>query len=204
MPAVAAAAAAPDFRPLMAEAEQNCLQRHLDRSHGYVEFGSGGSTLLAVRSPVAAIHSVESSPQWIDLLRSHPEIAAAERRGRLRLCPVDIGAVGEYGHPVELDDAYRWPAYYRDVWDLADPSWTDLVLVDGRFRVACALSSLMRCRDSLTLIVHDFWNRPQYHDLLDFIDVVERVEKLGVFRPRKSIPWRAFAVAMQKHALDPE
>ena len=34
------------------------------------------------------------------------------------------------------------------------------------------------------IIIHDFWNRECYHIVLDFLEFVDRVETLGVFKPK--------------------
>ena len=53
----------------------------------------------------------------------------------------------------------------------------DLVLVDGRFRVACALKALQHVAVNSTVLVHDFYraddhgiNREHYAMLLDWYD----------------------------------
>lgn len=57
-----------------------------------VEFGSGGSTLLVVRSrSLRRIWSVESDPGSIARLREQPGIVGAEQAGRLHLKGIDIG-----------------------------------------------------------------------------------------------------------------
>jgi len=56
------------------------------------------------------------------------------------------------------------------------------VLVDGRFRIACALQAALRVRNDCKILIHDFWNRPRYHILLDYLTLSERVDSLGVFQ----------------------
>ena len=48
----------------------------------------------------------------------------------------------------------------------------DAALVDGRFRVACALKLLPFLTQDSVLFMHDFWRRPMYHAVLDFHDVI--------------------------------
>ena len=58
-----------------------------------------------------------------------------------------------------------WLNYHQAIWDAVDASKLDFVLVDGRFRVACALQLLLRTREKTPLImVHDFTPREYYHD----------------------------------------
>lgn len=62
----------------------------------------------------------------------------------------------------------------------------DTIFIDGRFRVACALSALLHCQNS-TIMIHDFFNRQQYHIVLEFLDMIEECETLGVFKPKKRL-----------------
>ena len=78
----------------------------------------------------------------------------------------------------------------------------DLVFIDGRFRVACILTTLLRCRP--TIVVHDFWNKLKpYGEILEFLDVVHRVESLGVFSPRPDIDDTSLKKLLRTYLLDP-
>ena len=173
------------LKPVMTAAEEACLRRHLSAARHYLEFGSGGSTLAAVEAGVPRIASVESDPGWLARLREDPDIAAAEQAGRVLLHHGDIGpAIGRFGRPGSDEFRDRWPNYYTTIWNHVAGDLLDLVLIDGRFRVASALSTLIRCRADTVLIIHDLWNRPEYHAVLSYLDWVESVDSLGVFRPR--------------------
>jgi hypothetical protein len=80
----------------------------------------------------------------------------------------------------------------------------DLVLIDGRFRVACALEAVLRCSPDTTLVIHDFWNRPVYHGLLPYLDELERCATIGVFRIRRGFDRAAAATLLEAAAYWPE
>jgi hypothetical protein len=48
----------------------------------------------------------------------------------------------------------------------------DLILIDGRFRVACCLKSFSLISDNCLIIFDDFLNRKQYHIVLDYFNIV--------------------------------
>lgn len=101
----------------MTDAEIGVLRECFSKATSLVEFGSGGSTLLAVRSPsLRRICSVESDPAWLATLRAQPDVVAAEQDGRLQLQHADIGATGEHGAPLGDESQATWPAYYEAVW----------------------------------------------------------------------------------------
>jgi hypothetical protein len=167
--------------PFMTEAEAAVLSKHYLSSRKIVEYGSGGSTFLAVTGTEASVASVESDIEWIGKMREMPEIAAAESSGRLRLIHVDIGPTGRWGFPVDESRRENWPKYAACPWD-AQTTEADLVFVDGRFRVACILTTILKTQPGTRILVHDFWNREHYHVVLPHLIEVERVETLGVFR----------------------
>jgi hypothetical protein len=78
---------------------------------------------------------------------------------------------------------------------------TDLVLVDGRFRVACALKVCLELPSS-TVIVHDFYNRVHYHGILPYFDVIESVETLAVLKPKAIFDRQECATLLNKHYND--
>jgi hypothetical protein len=80
--------------PHMSAAEVVVLQ-DLMRSgvSRYLEFGSGGSTLMAVRAHIKTIVSVESDPQWAAAVRSDPEIAPRIDDCSAVVLHADIGPV---------------------------------------------------------------------------------------------------------------
>ena len=83
-----------------------------------------------------------------------------------------------------------------------DPA-VDLVLVDGRFRVACALQALAHCQPHTVLLIHDFWNRTPYHPVLAFTDWLGSCDTLAILRRKPAIDRDKLAQALQAHRLQP-
>jgi hypothetical protein len=189
--------------PMMQSGEVDFLAHRLSQAKRYLEFGAGGSTFLALKLGVPKVYSVESSADWLKEMRYRPEIPAAEQDGRLTFFHADIGPTKELGFPVDDAAAKKWPAYYRDVWPKIEPATIDTVLIDGRFRVACALAAIAHCGTATSIMIHDFWDRPFYHPLLYFTRVVGRVDNIVALEPLPVIDWRSFALAVAQHALDP-
>ena len=193
------------LRPEMTDAEIGVLRECFSKASSLVEFGSGGSTLLAVcSSSLRRIWSVESDPAWIAKLRGQPEVAQAERDGRLNFVHTDIGLTGDHGAPVGDASRSRWPSYHEAVWNDAATAGTDLVLVDGRFRVACAMAALARCQPHTILLFHDFWNRTPYHPVLAFTDWLGSCDSLAILRRKAAIDPVKFDAVRSLHRLNPD
>jgi hypothetical protein len=185
--------------------EEVDLLREASRNrHHVIEFGCGGSTILFLGNAVEALDSVESDKAWAAKVCAEPSAAAALRSGRFRMHHVDIGHTKAWGYPV--DDAAKalWPRYPRAIWRNLESPAVDFVFIDGRFRVACALVALLPIRPPALIAVHDFWTRPKvYGELLEFLDVVHRVESLGIFAPRGDIDKTRVKKLLGEYLTDP-
>jgi hypothetical protein len=168
-------------------AEQACFVACLETSRHYLEYGSGESTRKAVlQSKLLSITSVESSAHYLEeSLLGEDAIFVAHQSGRLKFLLPDLGPLGEWGRPINSDKMHLWPNYalcpYRQGFR------PDLVLIDGRFRVACALVSLLEGTLETTLLIHDYMNRKQYHVLEEFIQIEKIVDTLVACHRRADI-----------------
>jgi hypothetical protein len=188
------------LRPAMSTAEQALLLAAFAGRRAGLEFGCGGSTGLLLGAGLPRLLSIDSDRAWLE------RVAAAEApamaAGRLRLLHVDIGPTGAWGYPAEAASLPRWPAYWRDPWEAAGE--VDAVLVDGRFRVACALAGLPRLAAGAVVAVHDFWTRAAYRSpLLRHFDCEGCAGSLALLRPKPEGDPAMLAVDLAAHAFDP-
>lgn len=65
----------------------------------------------------------------------------------------------------------------------------DLVFIDGRFRVACCLKCYDVIKDSCLIAFDDFLNRPQYHIVLEYFDIIEKTQddRMVILKKKKNI-----------------
>lgn len=170
-------------------AEVHLFANYILRARFYLEFGCGGSTFLALYISQAQILSIESDPSFIALLSSYPLIQQDLKtpKPRLRFYPIDLGEIGKWGFPLNENLKESFPLYSQGIFkELSQKqiSQIDTIFIDGRFRVACVLSVLFYCSESVTILIHDFFNREHYHIVLEFLICIEKVDTLGVFRPK--------------------
>jgi len=175
----------------MTTKEVALFQRYLDKSSGYFEFGCGGSTILACKTgpPALTVTSVDSNQEWIDIVLSNPHVAAKTTDKLLQMSVVDIGPVGNWGYPTQTADASKGAWYmYSQAISMTGKSY-DLVLVDGRFRVACLLNSYISNPEA-SVLIHDFFDPGHHHAyaaLLNVSDVVDRADTLVALRPKAHV-----------------
>lgn len=187
----------------MTQAELDLLHARIDASRNFLEFGAGASTVYAAgRHSIERIDSVESSAEFIDQqVRPHAPVAEAVAAGRLVFHIIDIGATGDWGSPADARSRHLWPNYPLSVF--AQPLDHDLVLIDGRFRVACTLASILSTPPGCTIMIHDFWNRPHYHVVLRFLDVQARADTLAVFSKKPGLDARRAQRLLARYQYQP-
>ena len=187
----------PNMPVHMAPEERDCYEHLLTLSETVVEYGVGGSTLMALKQRgLKKLISVDSDPRWIDNISQVPEVASAISDGTANILYADIGEVGRWGKPVGKEKIEQWFRYPATPWEHIDRA--DLVFVDGRFRVACIIEAVLRAQPRTIIAVHDFWDRPQYHATLQFLEWRQSCGTLGVFRARADIDRESAMALLEK------
>lgn len=185
-----------DVDIMMTPHEKILFWRYLQTSRHYFEYGSGGSTLLACKTKtLSRIYSVESDVRFLDhLIGNSSCLQTALISERVKPLIIDIGPIGAFGNPIDNSSIHLWPRYSEAILSTDVEVLPDLVLVDGRFRVASALQSLRRVGREGVVLIHDFFNRPLYYEVLKYVDVIDCVGNLIVLKIKTSenINWKEF------------
>ena len=104
-----------------------------------------------------------------------------------------------WGSPADESKKTRWPQYSDEIF--ASSCSPDLVLVDGRFRVACAVKSFHRLTAGGRLLIHDY-HRTEYHPIEGVFEKVEQVSTLGIFKKKEDVPAFVLDELVEKFEYD--
>jgi hypothetical protein len=181
-----------DECPLITFGAADWLEQVLRRDMRVFEWGSGASTLYLARR-VGELASVEHDPEW------HRRIAAALEDHDITRChyvlvepgPPGSGARPDAGDPyVSTRRRYAGSSFERYVKaiDGYPDQHFDLVLVDGRQRVACGRRALPKIRPGGHLLL-DNSERPEYEPLRRLLESYPVRDFFGV-GPYQAKPWR--------------
>lgn len=140
------------------------VKKHYIKAKVILEYGSGGSTVLASEMPGKTIYSVESSRVWTKMMRRWFEKEQPVSMPTMQ--HVNIGPTGKWG-----TEGFQRP---------------DVILVDGLFRVACALTAMKCCTKKTTLLFDDYEGRKGYHGIEEFLKKEEVVGNMARFSVKKS------------------
>jgi hypothetical protein len=182
----------------------------LARAQVYLEYGSGGSTVEAARAG-AHVVSVDNDRAFMAAVAAKVlQIPGAE--GRFKPIHIDIGWTEKWGRPLtdlrSRANIERWRRYTEAPWEYLEANGLtpDFVFVDGRFRVACVLETLLRLPEAsdCTVMFDDFAQRQRaYGAILEFADA-EPVGRALVLRRKSPFDREGCARALKAYQADPE
>jgi hypothetical protein len=159
--------------------------RLLGHAKLYIEFGSGGSTVLASELQVPTI-SVESDRRFASALKD-----SLGPSSKAKILHVNLGPTGEWGRPLFTRRTSKrlaqWQGYSSAPWEsLPAGEFPDFILVDGRFRRACALEAARRAiaaNRHAVLMFDDYYNvgRDDYHTISRYLGQPRRLGRAAFF-----------------------
>lgn len=158
------------------------VRKHYADADVILEYGSGGSTVLASEMHGKTIFSVESDAKWIANMEAFLETSSP--KSPVKFHRANIGKTGKWGKPLSDKAWRRYHLYPLSVWDREDFLAPDLVLIDGRCRAACLLTIMLRTEKPVTVLFDDYVGRSQYAHVEKWIHPVETVENMAKFDVR--------------------
>ncbi len=163
----------------MPDTEAAHLRAAYEQAGVILEYGVGGSTVMAAEMAGKTITSVETDQLWVDTLQAwfaqNPCISAPD------IIWSNIGKTKAWGRPA--DDSH-WKDYARyplDIWMLEDIPHPDVVLVDGRFRAGCVLATAFQCKQKTRVLVDDYKRRTSYHSIEKIVGAPRLIGRMAEF-----------------------
>ncbi len=158
------------------DGDDGLFKELIKHSQTYFEYGCGKSTEFVFKYSNAYIFSVDTSKDWVRKIKSLVGIKGSER---LNLTWVDVGEVANWGTPTSFKMKHNFIKYAESLWlNIEKP---DLVLIDGRFRVLCFLTSVKFAQAGCRILFDDYINRPFYHVVEDFCPKIDTCGRQALF-----------------------
>jgi hypothetical protein len=189
---------------ILSEKSKQFFDQVIKSSSHYLEFGMGGSTIRVLQESKSKVYTVESSIDWIGQMRKYLLIKYMVVTKRLQIFHVDIGKTGSWGSPIGNYSKHLYPNYSSSIFNCIDKRLIDTVFIDGRFRVACVMKTILECcnNEKLVFLIHDF-QRKEYHIVLKYLEEDERCINLVKFHLKKDIDLNSVEEDYEKYKFDP-
>jgi protein O-GlcNAc transferase len=171
------------MNPHLSPNDMPMFYKYLANATNYFEYGSGGSTYQAsIHDNIQRIYAVESDKQWYNKMK-----ALLCKTNKVTLLYNEMNTQpktwGAPGPKCTTKQMISYSNYIR----LYSKSNIDLILIDGRFRVACCLKCFDVIDNKCLIAFDDFLTRPHYHIVLDYYDIVEQtIDNRMVILKKKS------------------
>jgi protein O-GlcNAc transferase len=160
--------------PWLSNNDKKIFYKYLDNANVYFEYGSGGSTYQAsIRKNIKKIYSVESDIEWQKKLKN----IITDSNIKYIFNEMDTKP-NTWGRPGKNATNIQKKKYSNHIRELSkeEQESIDLIFIDGRFRVACCLNCFDVIKDNCIIIFDDFLNRPKYHIVLKYFDIIEKTQ----------------------------
>ena len=97
---------------------------------------------------------------------------------------INIGKVTKWGFPISKN--LNISNYSKLIFKKFENDY-DFVFIDGIARVACALQIILNCKPDIKILIHDFNNRPYYHILYKYLDIIYAIDTFALFSIKEDI-----------------
>jgi hypothetical protein len=176
------------------------FKKQISESRCFLEYGCGGSTYYAARiARVPNIFSVDTSKIWVDKVKS----SLSNSESYLDLYYCNVGEIGEWGTPINGDRHRNFWKYTVHPWAAARKQGLvpDLILVDGRFRIASFLYSLIAASEGTLIMFDDYNDRKKYSVVEEFCEIKEVHGRMAVFCVDKKYSIEEIVPVIVQHSV---
>jgi hypothetical protein len=194
------------MEPHLSTNDKPMFYKYLDTIKVYFEYGSGGSTYQAtIRPNISKIYSVESDIVWQNKVKQVTQLQESTKDIRYIFNEMDTPQ-NKWGFPGTNATDIQKINYSNHIRNLNKNQQLeiDLVLIDGRFRVACCLKCFDVIRKDCLIAFDDFLNRKHYHIVLDYFDIVDKTSDNRMVVLKKKINVSVPQEMIRKYELIPE
>jgi len=171
------------MRIIMHKPEIRFFRKTLEDAEVYFEFGLGGSTVLAANeySNIKKIAGIDSKKQWRDRVLNN-----IQEKDKVDLRYIEMGECTKKGTPL-VKNLEIWTKYPESIHEF--DILPDLVLVDGRWRMACLIQTILLSRKlgfNPKILLHDAL-RPHYKEVGDLCEKIGEEKTLILLEQKKSV-----------------
>jgi len=162
------------------------------RPETYLEWGCGKSTNFYPLLASGKVVALDNYPPWCETVSKSPVVnCLINEQKRFQFhCIAPLAPEGTViklsreGRVLDLSMRKHVAESYVNAIDTAGVPHYDIILVDGRYRAACALKALSYINEHSVVFMHDFFARKKYHIVFDYFDIIGYSRSLVILRKK--------------------
>lgn len=145
----------------MSPQEIQCIEKHIQGKDTMLEWGAGGSTVHFSKF-VKEYYSIEHDKEWFYNVKQN--------------VPTNVTMYHvPWDEPRTIPtQRQQFETYINHIDNIGVPKY-DCILVDGRARGWCTEKALEYVDENSVVFIHDYFNRPQYHIVETWYEVIDEV-----------------------------
>ena len=157
------------------DGETQVFQEACQEASCVLEYGCGLSSNWVLTNTNAGLISVDNSEYWLERI-----FAPHRQSNRVTEIYVDTGETRKWGIPLNYEKRDNFIKYIEAPWKLQDRV-IDVILIDGRFRIACFICSLLNARVGAKIIFDDFAQSSKYQIVNEFLAPIKVDARQALF-----------------------
>ncbi len=193
------------MEPYIYKNDRMILYKYLDKAKNYFEYGSGGSTYQAyIRKNIENIYSVESDLEWHNKIKT--QIVNNKKINYIyNEMDTQPNTWGNPGPNATIEQQINYSNQIK-LLDKNKQKKIDLILIDGRFRVACCLKCFDIINNKCFIAFDDFLNRSEYECILKFYKIYEKSKDncMVILQKKNNINRNLLQKLISKYELIPK
>jgi len=164
------------------------------RPETYLEWGCGKSTNFYPLLASGKVVALDNYPPWCEKVSTSPVVnCLINEQKRFQFnCIAPLTPQGteiklsQMGRVLNSSEQQYVAESYVNAIDTAGVPHYDVILVDGRYRAACALKALSYINERSVLFIHDFFGREGfgYFRVLEYYDIIGYARSLVILRKK--------------------
>lgn len=177
----------------------SAISKHLSTKKVLMQYGCNNTILQAMESPsINSVIAVESNKSISDKFYE-----SVNDKDKLHLMYANIGEVDAAGRPLDDSKFQSFHQYMVLPWALADKYnvMPDVIVIDGPFKVACFLYSLVCAEEGATILFNDFFANEAYAVARDYALLEERHGDMAEFTVQKKFIMSELAAMIAKFSV---
>lgn len=186
-------------RSLSEEHDEIAIQQRLIRAKVFLQYSCATYTQEAcAKTNIQKVIAVESNKSLSDSV-----FQSIVQKEKLHMVYANLGEVDTLGRPVLVEKFKNFHTYMVLPWALADKYMLspDTIFINGPFKVACFLYSLICAEEGAVILFNDFFKNPAYEVVRNYCALEKRHGNMAEFVVQKNYAMSDIAANIAKYSV---